>query len=211
MVGWDNTCSEYIRHVACWQPLQPIILALTYGRHSTDAQGRSCGREVELIQYCVGPSWVNHCNITAGCRARNYPHRTLAEKEGYGVWRDEWHETTCTWEVLVMVGWRCAWWLACDYSCYLTRIITDLLWPLLRCQVWLQQHSSAEENKYVNHSHIYHTPKGIMFPGFLSKVFAGTRFTLAVESLWSNSLSWTKTGTSLGSGTGSWDSYNNDI
>lgn len=53
--------------------------------------------------------------------------------------------------------------------------------------------------------------KGITASGLLSKIIAGTRFTLAVESLWSNSLSRTNMGTSLGSGTGSWDSYDNDI
>lgn len=104
MVRGDNTCSEYIRHVVYRQLLQPIVLALTYGRHSTDAEGRGCWREAELIQYCVGPCWINHCNITAGCRARNYPNRTLAEKSGYEVWKDEWHETTCPWAVLVMVA-----------------------------------------------------------------------------------------------------------
>lgn len=111
MAWGDNTSTEYIRQVVCRQLLQPIVLALTYGRHSTDAEGRSCGREAELIQYCVGPCWINHCNITAGGRARNYPHRTLAERDGYGVWKDEWRETTCPWEVLVMVGWHCTWWL----------------------------------------------------------------------------------------------------
>lgn len=81
-----------------------LVLALTYGRYSTDAEGRRCGREGELIQYCVGPSWINHCNVTAGGRARNYPHRTLTEKVEYDVWRDDWHETTCSW-VVVSYGW----------------------------------------------------------------------------------------------------------
>lgn len=47
--------------------------------------------------------------------------------------------------VLVILGWHCTWWLEYDCSCYLTRIMTDLLWPLLRSQGWLQPHSSAEE------------------------------------------------------------------
>ena len=121
----------------------PIVLALTYRRHSTEAEGRSSGREAELIQYWVGPCWIDHCNITAGGRARNYPHRTLAERDGYGVWKDEWRDTTCPWAVLVTVGWCCTWWLwDHDYSCCLTGIMTDLLWPLLRSQAWLRLHSS---------------------------------------------------------------------
>lgn len=54
-----------------------VVLALTYRRYSTDAKGGRCGRESKLIQYCVGPSWINHCNFTAGGWSRNYPHRTL--------------------------------------------------------------------------------------------------------------------------------------
>lgn len=99
----DNTSTEYIRHVVCWHLLQPIVVALTYWRHSADAESRSCGWEAELIQYCVGPCRINHCNITAGGRTRNYPHRTLAEKDRYGVWKDEWHEKTCPWVALNMV------------------------------------------------------------------------------------------------------------
>lgn len=71
------------------QLLQAILLALTYRRDSTDAEGRSCGREAELIQDGVGPRRINHCDITARGRARNYPHRTLAERDGQGVWKDE--------------------------------------------------------------------------------------------------------------------------
>lgn len=101
--------TEYIGQVDSRQPLQPVGLALTYGRHSTCAEGRSCRREAELIQYCVGPCWINHCNFTAEGRARNYPHWTLAEKDGYGVWKHEWHETMCPWAVLIIAGWHCTW------------------------------------------------------------------------------------------------------
>lgn len=86
--------TEHIREFVFRQLLQPFVPALTYRRHSTDAEGRSCRREAELIQNPVGPCRVNHCNIAAEGRARNYPHRTLAERDGYGVWKDEWHETT---------------------------------------------------------------------------------------------------------------------
>lgn len=68
--------------------MQLIILALTCGRHSTYAESRSCGREAELVQQSVGPCRINHCNIAVEGRARNYPHRTLTEKNGYAVARE---------------------------------------------------------------------------------------------------------------------------
>lgn len=90
MISGDNTSvvQNTFQNEVIWG-LQPIIFTLTYGGHSTDAESRSWGREAELIQYCVGPCRIDHCNIAAEGRARNDPHRTLAEKDGYGVWKDE--------------------------------------------------------------------------------------------------------------------------
>lgn len=75
--------------------LQPVLVTLTYRRHSTDTKSRSSGREAELIQYCVGPRWIDHGDVAVEGRARHYPHRTLAERDGHGVYEDERHETTC--------------------------------------------------------------------------------------------------------------------
>lgn len=73
--------------------LQPFNARLTCGAYSTDAEGRGCGREAELIQYCVGPCWVNHRDFTAGGRTRNNPHRTLIGQgwqnvETWAAWAD---------------------------------------------------------------------------------------------------------------------------
>lgn len=57
---------------------QPNDAGLTYGGHGTDAEDGGSGREAEMVQYCVGPCWVNHCDFTAGCRTRNNPNRTLS-------------------------------------------------------------------------------------------------------------------------------------
>lgn len=55
--------------------------ALTYWRHSTDAESWSRGREAELVQYCVGPCWINHCNVAVAGGAGHHPHTTLTEGE----------------------------------------------------------------------------------------------------------------------------------
>lgn len=188
--------------------LLPIVLTLTYRRHSTDAECRSCGREAELIQYCVGPCWINHSNITAGGRTRNYPHRTLAEKDGYGVWKDEWHEMF-SWPELVMGGWHWTsiWWLEYNYSCYLTRIIK-------RLTVASPETSGATATAQFSWKKgaILNCTTGIRWNlVFICNIAVVAWLTFAVESLWSSSLSCTRTGTSLGSGTGFWDSCNNNI
>ena len=59
------------------QLLQLSIAALTYWRHSTDAESWSRGGEAELIQYRVRPCRINHCNVTVAGGARDHPHRTL--------------------------------------------------------------------------------------------------------------------------------------
>lgn len=92
-VTWQNkTRNAVSRETFDFRCFVPILLALTYWRHCTDAECRSCGWEAELIQYCVGPCWINHCNFTAGGRTRNYPHRTLTEKDEHGVLKEECHE-----------------------------------------------------------------------------------------------------------------------
>lgn len=151
MTSGDNTSlvQNTLQNEVIWgRLLQPIILTLTYGRHSTDAESRSWGREAELIQYCVGPCRIDHCNIAAEGRARNDPHRTLAEKDGYGVWKDEWHKRMRPRETLVMVRWDCIWWL--DQSrCYFTGMMSDLPCCRLRFQVWPPLHSLAEQGAKV--------------------------------------------------------------
>lgn len=76
------------------QLLQLSTAALTYWRHSTDAESWSRGREAELVQYCVGPCWINHCNVAVAGGAGDHPHRTLTQKERHGVRKDEQHEMT---------------------------------------------------------------------------------------------------------------------
>lgn len=156
MVFGHNKYREYIMQVSSRQLLLVALMfvALTHGRHGTDAESRRGGRETELIQYCIGPCWINHCDVTAGGRARNYPHRALAEKEGYGNGKDDWHDPTCLRAVSVVTGWHCRWWLECDCKYHSGRIMTDLPWPLLRSQVWLQQHSAAADKTQVR-NHIW--------------------------------------------------------
>lgn len=71
------------------QQMQLSIAALTYWRHSTDAESRSRGREAELVQHCVWPCWINHCNVAVACGAGDHPHRTLTQKERHGVRKGE--------------------------------------------------------------------------------------------------------------------------
>lgn len=66
------------------QLLQLSIAALTYWRHSTDAESWSRGREAELVQYCVGPCWIDHCDVAVAGGAGDHPHRTLTQKERHG-------------------------------------------------------------------------------------------------------------------------------
>lgn len=92
-IMWTEYMTENQVHTGLL--LQPVLVTLTYRRHSTDTKSRSSGREAELIQYCVGPRWIDHGDIAAEGRARHYPHRTLAERDGHGVCEDERHGTTC--------------------------------------------------------------------------------------------------------------------
>lgn len=78
------------------QQLQRNMAALTYWRHSADAESRGCWGEAELVQYCVGPCRINHRNIAVAGGAGDHPHRTLRQKDGHGVRKDKRSETTAS-------------------------------------------------------------------------------------------------------------------
>lgn len=103
--------------------------ALTYWRHSTDAESWSRGREAELVQYCVGPCWINHYNVAVAGGARDHPHITLTQKKRHGE----------TWSTERPVAWNDKFSRNDRQQCVITRgEITDSLCSRRRSQVGLQ-------------------------------------------------------------------------
>lgn len=128
---------------------------------------------------------------------------TGGEGRTRSVWRWE-ARNYMSLEVLIMVKLYLQSW-GLRRCCYLAGVMSyNLPCPPLTFQVWLQRHSSAEQRT----EEAYWNAQKVWFKACLSSESWVRNSTLAVESLWSNSLSCKRTGTSLGSGTASSDSYN---
>lgn len=56
---------------------QRNVAALTYWRHSADAESWSCWREAELVQDRVGPRRIDHRDVAVAGGAGHHPHGTL--------------------------------------------------------------------------------------------------------------------------------------